>query len=872
MFGQMDLLWARVYSERATVSTNFPGIYGMTTDRLGNVYFTRNDRMSPLNGYRMITVSKMDADGFVRWTTQVTADSIYYHPNLYYEDLAVDSLGNVYVVENGTQFFGYSFSRISKISPHGQKLWTKNVYTYSVNHSYAIERLAVDANNDIFLLYSTQGFVNAFDVLFHVAKMDSSGTIISDTTINQTGQIQYPYQLLKHSQGGYLVVCRIYRNNTYETLLTRILPDGSVGWTVTHNTMYANAILDAHNNIYAMYQTSHSSSVRMTKMDPFGNTIWDILSPNQYNLFILADEAENSYIFWDNGDVELSKLDTAGNIIWRKAYTPPFQANEKMMNAVYQNGTINIMGGQTGVPDSLGGPSRAFSIRMDTSGQVLGSYFHPMTLDPINQYEGAHIKVGQDGSIVSTIGSYDQTSYIFKTCGYECGYNINGKVTFDADGDCNVTPQQPGFVNAVIGIDGGQAYVLTDSNGNFRLRRDSGAIDIAPILPISYLNSCQPASYQLNITPQNFFYDHVDFTVVGNPFINASVAIESTPPRVARIQDIDVQINNLGTLSTAPYLELVLDPRVTIIPDGGSRDSIVGNHLYRQLPTIPPFSTITAHFTALVDTFISVGEVCTHYAYLLQVNADVDPTNNQDSTKWNFLTSYDPNDKAVFPTGVGVDGEFDFDSLQGLTYRIRFQNTGNDVAYNIAVRDTLSPLLDLGTFEMGAASHPFRLELDEHRALTWFFDNIYLPDSTTDLAGSNGFIKFRIKPLPGLPLGTRLENKAAIYFDYNLPVITNTAVLTNALPLVEADGPALRSALEVFPNPTRGRVTLRLRDARQPMLHVQVCDLRGAVLMETPVRLQDDEASIDISALPPGVYLVQASQGATRHVQRLLVW
>ncbi len=52
-----------------------------------------------------------------------------------------------------------------------------------------------------------------------------------------------------------------------------------------------------------------------------------------------------------------------------------------------------------------------------------------------------------------------------------------------------------------------------------------------------------------------------------------------------------------------------------------------------------------------------------------------------------------------------------------------------------------------------------------------------LPDSATDMAGSQGYFKFRIPLSEGLPNMTEVENTAAIYFDLNPPVITNTTNL-----------------------------------------------------------------------------------------------
>jgi sugar lactone lactonase YvrE len=139
-----------------------------------------------------------------------------------------------------------------------------------------------------------------------------------------------------------------------------------------------------------------------------------------------------------------------------------------------------------------------------------------------------------------------------------------------------------------------------------------------------------------------------------------------------------------------------------------------------------------------------------------------------------ILDSYDPNDKQVVPTGLTAQRYTP--TTEALRYRIRFQNTGNDVAYRVAVADTLAADLDLRTLQVGAASHPYRLSITgrQRPVLTFTFDNIMLPDSGRNLAGSQGFVQFSIKPKASLPARTRIDNFADIFFDYNPPVRTDT--------------------------------------------------------------------------------------------------
>ncbi|MBD0254856.1 MAG: IPT/TIG domain-containing protein [Cytophagales bacterium] len=139
-----------------------------------------------------------------------------------------------------------------------------------------------------------------------------------------------------------------------------------------------------------------------------------------------------------------------------------------------------------------------------------------------------------------------------------------------------------------------------------------------------------------------------------------------------------------------------------------------------------------------------------------------------------IVDSFDPNDKLVRPGGV-TDQHYTPTAVP-LRYTVRFQNTGTASALRVVVVDTLSEHLDMRTFERGAASHAYKLRVSGagRPVLTFTFNNIALPDSTTDPLGSNGYVQFSIRPREGLPAKTRVENAADIVFDYNDPVRTNT--------------------------------------------------------------------------------------------------
>ena len=153
---------------------------------------------------------------------------------------------------------------------------------------------------------------------------------------------------------------------------------------------------------------------------------------------------------------------------------------------------------------------------------------------------------------------------------------------------------------------------------------------------------------------------------------------------------------------------------------------------------------------------------------------DLDPFRDIECKE--IIGSYDPNDKLVLPSGLGDQHYIKSNEL--LEYTIRFQNTGNDTAFNIFVIDTLSDYLDLNTFESLVSSHNYTVAFTGERVVRWDFPNVLLPDSTTNEVGSNGFIKFSIRVAPDVPQETAIHNIADIYFDFNEPIQTPDMFVT----------------------------------------------------------------------------------------------
>jgi len=225
--------------------------------------------------------------------------------------------------------------------------------------------------------------------------------------------------------------------------------------------------------------------------------------------------------------------------------------------------------------------------------------------------------------------------------------------------------------------------------------------------------------------------------------------------------------------------------------------------------------------------------------------------------------AYDPNDKQVFPKGWGAAGNVEPETE--FTYKIRFQNTGSDTAFKVVLVDTLDANLDIASLQIGAASHPFTFKVSGkgRPVFTWTFDNILLPDSNTNQEKSNGFVNFSIRPKTGLSLGTRLENFADIYFDFNDPIRTNTTVNTLWRPtytpgildtvfVTEAKRSIADKTFKISPNPAVDVIAIQLPEGNSAGL--EITDLQGKSIKQ--LQIISGEA-VSIKDLKPGIYIMK---------------
>jgi uncharacterized repeat protein (TIGR01451 family) len=215
------------------------------------------------------------------------------------------------------------------------------------------------------------------------------------------------------------------------------------------------------------------------------------------------------------------------------------------------------------------------------------------------------------------------------------------------------------------------------------------------------------------------------------------------------------------------------------------------------------------------------------------------------------IGSFDPNDKRIF-NGQG-DEAVQVDKGEYIYYHIRFQNTGTDTAFTVEVVDPLSPRLDLSSLELLSASHPYEYSITDGPSLLVQFDNIHLPDSSTNEPASHGYFKFRVKPLPEFDYGTIIPNQAEIYFDFNEAVLTNETSLV-ILPYVATNETKGQLTFELYPNPVDNLLFLALPEMdRQLISSFECINHLGQTILNVRELTNN---SLDVKSLIPGIYFL----------------
>jgi Leucine-rich repeat (LRR) protein len=433
-------------------------------------------------------------------------------------------------------------------------------------------------------------------------------------------------------------------------------------------------------------------------------------------------------------------------------------------------------------------------------------------------------------------------------------YNtINGTVTIDTNNNgCDNSDYKPQDVKVSINDGSTTGSTFTTNNGNYSFYTQTGNFTLTPQFQNPYF-TVSPVTATLNFALLDGSTQTQDFCITPNGVHN-DVDVTIIPVQGARPGfDAHYQLiyKNKGNQTLSGTVVFNFDDAVL---DFVSATPTVAtqtlNTLSWNYANLLPFESRTIDFILNVNAPtetppVNIGDVLNYVATINPVTGDETVADNVFNLAQTVVGSYDPNDKTCLegttipPSKVG-----DY-----LHYLIRFQNSGTAPAENIVVKDLIDTTkFDIASLQLTSTSHSQVTRITGNK-VEFIFEGINLPAEQDNEAGSHGYVAFKIRTKNTLVLGNTVSNTANIYFDYNFPIVTNTASTTvNALGINEVEN----TSLFISPNPTKNNVNI---SSKGIITSLQLFDVQGR-LIETDLK-NDENVTFDLSDKNSGIYFLK---------------
>jgi uncharacterized repeat protein (TIGR01451 family) len=493
-----------------------------------------------------------------------------------------------------------------------------------------------------------------------------------------------------------------------------------------------------------------------------GNQIWQDDTREVKALDLNQDGNKDialSYLSFNNMDYDYKWkwLKNLGNNSWA-AFPPIIIGDTFSNNDMDSDGDADLIYSENNTllvryfnNDSYGSPITIAT--QGISGWVAMDYFNADGLLDI---------VGYNGNGVIWIGDVSQESP-----------RATGRVYYDANANGYYDGGESLLSGQKIFDTNSLAQAFTNSNGEYQLFLPAGEAQISLELPSGWTSANGQTIYNILAPAEYFVADSIDFGIVPMSNLPALDCNYITDTQVCSSETNHwVNISNLSGTNQNIQIKVQIHEDMQLAWTLPQADSVIGNEIIFNMYDLGVLQTEIISLGVTNPNSDFMGE---EFEHSVSIHNDLFSAFATDSVASLLFCSYDPNDKQVWPIGTLNEGYVKGGEL--LEYTIRFQNTGNYRATDVVVVDSLSAYLNWGSLQLMASSHPITsYHVDASGVAKFAFNHIFLPDSTTDSAGSHGFVKFIIGMSEGIEPGSIIENFANIYFDQNEAIITNTTI------------------------------------------------------------------------------------------------
>ncbi|MGB0423105.1 MAG: DUF7619 domain-containing protein, partial [Flavobacteriales bacterium] len=367
-----------------------------------------------------------------------------------------------------------------------------------------------------------------------------------------------------------------------------------------------------------------------------------------------------------------------------------------------------------------------------------------------------------------SIANDDDGSCLFLQDGFVF-YDANNNGEFDSQFDYGIANQDliltPGDIIATTDDNGyysfgslteGDYTITLADHPSYPINTTSGSLSfsnqVGEINDFDFGLSNEEAVYEIDV---DFYPWGVGYPCNGLPVLH------------------NISFRNMGNTIIDGYVEVEYDELFAGHSEITPIDNAQGNTIQMEFENLYPGEVFVYNLVLLTPGVDAIGEYLSSTARVYAHENGELVAYGEEEISMLVTCAYDPNDKQAFPQGY-EEPHFVLNDTE-IEYLVRFQNTGNAAATTVTIRDTLSEFIDLTSFNLKSNSHCVLTTVDPAtREVLFTFNNIMLPDSTTDEPGSHGMVSYSIRTQANLPTGTVIENTAHIIFDTNPAIVTNT--------------------------------------------------------------------------------------------------
>jgi hypothetical protein len=408
-------------------------------------------------------------------------------------------------------------------------------------------------------------------------------------------------------------------------------------------------------------------------------------------------------------------------------------------------------------------------------------------------------------------------------------------------------------------------FAMTNLSGFYYASTSSladGTYELYPEVDEHWKISSDSLVYTLNIDDAFEDRDSLDFGIAPDTLIYEVLSdMTRSQRRCNDTINVWLSYTNSGTTIASGRVHLELDDSLYYVSASVLPDSIVGQHVYWHYEGL--FYDDSDLIVVQVGTPDGIADTVLNTYTITVDSSGVEMFSEVDTDGVVITCAYDPNDKTPEPLGVGEFGYISPET-ETIEYLVRFQNTGTDTAINVVIKDQLDENLDWNSFELLSYSHDIELAMSVEGEISFIFNGIMLPDSNANELASQGFVKYKIDLLPGLPLETSIFNTAYIYFDFNPAVVTNTTINTLHIDNTSIDELANDQRLLVYPNPFTETTTVYFGEDLNNH-SIQIVDALGKIVYSNNA-VNGNKAEIEAGQLNNGMYILLLIDNSSNEV------